>query len=206
MEGWGGRFPARSPTVPWTGRPWVQGWVESRLRPDPIVRNAPTIPRGIRLATRGRTFHRGQPEGWRQAENDPGWGQNPPTDPTLFPPITGKRVGRPAPPGLPVKPDPRGLGRVCAGIATHPSNQAHPPTEDEARSTTSTVGGVFWAHPPSLPSHPFQHALYGPKLIGRQGYEGREGWAGGLGWGRCPTSWDASGGCSVPGPALVHPM
>ena len=33
--------------------------------PDPIVRNAPTIPRGIQLATRGRTFHRGQPEGWR---------------------------------------------------------------------------------------------------------------------------------------------
>ena len=107
---WGGRFPARSPTVPWTGRPWVQGWVVSRLRRDPNVTSAPTIPRGIQwprveeLSTRGHRKDRGR------VENDP-WLRSKSTHPPHPPPpYHGEKGWEWLPPGLPADTKPWGFG------------------------------------------------------------------------------------------------
>ena len=116
---WGGRFPAIHLQFP--GRGGCRWWtgVVSRLRPDPIVWNAPTIPRGIRLTT--RTWAAGRMAAERRG---PWHGSKPIHRPHPLPPITGKRVGRPAPPGVPEVLDPWGLGRETAGVASLPSNQA----------------------------------------------------------------------------------
>ena len=133
------------------------------------------------------TPHVGSRKDRGRVENDPGSGQNPPTHPTLLPPITGRRVGNGFHRGYRQIPNPGVLGRRCRWGCQHRLRTSPNPngTEWERIDYPSPIAvgskGGFWAHPPSLPSHPLNHTLYRPRAdrVMEEGRVGLEGWGGG---------------------------